>query len=265
MLDNSNNKQWKVRKSAKSVDSAIKLALDELGISVGEADITIISSGSRGFLGIGAKEACVEVQKKDSGAKAAAEEKPAEPAAPKQDEKKADEEPAADSESLKKETKQQAAVLTEEEMETAKEVALTFIEDLLSAMKVTAQMDCAFEEGTLMISLTSRELGVVIGKRGETLDAVQYLVSLVVNKTTPKYIRVSVDAENYRAKRQDALVNLAQKLAKKVNASKRKYTLEPMSPYERRIIHAALQDNPYVTTYSVGEEPYRKVVIVPKR
>lgn len=259
--NNSKNSQTVVRKSAKSVDSAIKLALDELGISVGEADITIISSGSRGFLGIGAKEACVEVKKK--GSEPVAEIKPA--PEPLKEEIKVEEPIAKEPESANKEEKPQTQILSEEEIIAAKEACSTFIEDLLASMKVTAQIDCKFEEGTLVISLTSKELGVVIGKRGETLDALQYLVSLVVNRTTPKYIRVSVDAENYRAKRQDALVNLAQKLAKKVSASKRKYTLEPMSPYERRIIHAALQDNPYVTTYSVGEEPYRKVVIVPKR
>lgn len=259
--NNSKNSQTVVRKSAKSVDSAIKLALDELGISVGEADITVISSGSRGFLGIGAKEASVEVRRK--GAEPAAAEKPAE--ASLKEEVKEEKFAPKESEAPQKDPKQQAQLLTEEEMEAAKDASIKFIEDLLDSMKVTAQIESAFEEGTLMISLTSKELGVVIGKRGETLDALQYLVSLVVNRTTPKYIRVSLDAENYRAKRQEALVNLAQKLARKVSASKRKYTLEPMSPYERRIIHAALQDNPYVTTYSVGEEPYRKVVIVPKR
>ena len=107
-------------------------------------------------------------------------------------------------------------------------------------------------------------MGIVIGKRGDTLDSLQYLTSLVVNRASEGYIKISIDTENYREKRSEALEALAQRLAAKVARTGKKFTLEPMNPYERRIIHSSLQDNEDVTTYSIGQEPYRKVVIAPK-
>ena len=108
-------------------------------------------------------------------------------------------------------------------------------------------------------------MGVLIGKRGQTLDSLQYLVSLVINKNTEKYIKVKLDTENYRARRKETLENLAKNIAYKVKRTRRSVTLEPMNPYERRIIHSALQNDKFVETYSEGEEPYRKVVISYKR
>lgn len=115
------------------------------------------------------------------------------------------------------------------------------------------------------IDLSGDEMGVLIGKRGQTLDSLQYLVSLVVNKESENYIRVKVDTENYRQRRKETLENLAKNIAYKVKRTKRPVSLEPMNPYERRIIHSALQGDKYVTTHSEGEEPFRRVVVTLKR
>ncbi len=117
----------------------------------------------------------------------------------------------------------------------------------------------------LFVELTGDDMGILIGKRGQTLDALQYLVNLVVNKKSPYYISVMLDTENYRQRRRETLESLAFNLAKKVKHTRRNVVLEPMNPYERRIIHSALQNDRYVTTYSEGEEPYRNVVITLKR
>ena len=115
------------------------------------------------------------------------------------------------------------------------------------------------------IDLTGEEMGVLIGKRGQTLDSLQYLVSLVVNKEVDDYIRVKVDTENYRQRRKETLENLAKNIAYKVKRTKRPVSLEPMNPYERRIIHSALQNDKYITTHSEGDEPFRRVVLTLKR
>ena len=120
------------------------------------------------------------------------------------------------------------------------------------------------EDNTVSIDISGDNMGIVIGKRGDTLDSLQYLTSLVVNKHSEDYIKVSIDTENYREKRTDALLALSKRLSEKVARTGKKFTLEPMNPYERRIIHSSLQDNEDVTTYSIGSEPYRKVVIAPK-
>lgn len=121
------------------------------------------------------------------------------------------------------------------------------------------------EEKSMDIELSGDDMGVLIGKRGQTLDSLQYLVSLVVNKNVEDYIRVKVDTENYRARRKETLENLAKNIAYKVKRNKRPVSLEPMNPYERRIIHSALQNDKYVTTHSEGDEPFRRVVVTLKR
>ena len=145
------------------------------------------------------------------------------------------------------------------------EIATKFLSDLLNAMqldvKITAEMQ---SEDTLLVNLDGENMGIVIGKRGDTLDSLQYLTSLVINQQTENYIKVTIDTENYREKRTEALLVLSNRLADKVTKTGKKFTLEPMSPYERRIIHANLQDSETVTTFSVGTEPFRKVVIAPK-
>ena len=147
-------------------------------------------------------------------------------------------------------------------META-ERAEKFLMDVLEAMdlKATVSMEENKEEKTLDIDLAGDDMGVLIGKRGQTLDSLQYLVSLVVNKGEDDYIRVKVDTENYRQRRKDTLENLAKNIASKVRRTGKPVTLEPMNPYERRVIHSALQNDRYVETHSEGEEPFRKVVV----
>ena len=149
--------------------------------------------------------------------------------------------------------------------DNTEEVARNFLNDILNAMTVIAIINTNLEDNVLKIELEGKDMGVLIGRRGETLDAIQYLISLVINKGKEKYIRVLLDTEDYRARREKTLQRLAERLAKKVVKTRRKVLLEPMNPYERRIIHFHLQEHPRVHTYSEGEEPYRKVVISLKK
>ena len=141
--------------------------------------------------------------------------------------------------------------------------ARAFLEDVFHAMNLEVSIEIAYDEAqrNMDIELSGDEMGLLIGKRGATLDSLQYLISLVVNKGTEEYIRVKVDTENYRERRKETLENLAKNVAHKVRNTGKPYELEPMNPYERRIIHSALQDNRYVETSSDGEEPNRHVVV----
>ena len=145
--------------------------------------------------------------------------------------------------------------------------AKNFLAEVFEAMDMTVVIDVKYneEEKSMDIDLSGDEMGVLNGKRGQTLDSLQYLVSLVVNKESEDYIRVKVDTENYRQRRKDTLENLAKNISFKVKRTKRAVKLEPMNPYERRIIHSALQNDKYVTTHSEGEEPFRCVVVTLKR
>ena len=145
--------------------------------------------------------------------------------------------------------------------------AKIFLNDVFAAMNMTVVINAEYKEDEkeLTIDLSGDDMGVLIGKRGQTLDSLQYLVSLVVNKEAEDYIRVKVDTENYRQRRKETLENLAKNIAFKVKRTKRTVSLEPMNPYERRIIHSALQNDKFVTTHSEGEEPFRHVVVTMKR
>ncbi len=145
--------------------------------------------------------------------------------------------------------------------------AKNFLNDVFASMNMTVVINVKYneEESTMDIDLSGDEMGVLIGKRGQTLDSLQYLVSLVVNKGSENYIKVKVDTENYRQRRKETLENLAKNIAYKVKRNKRAVSLEPMNPFERRIIHSALQNDKYVTTHSEGEEPFRRVVVTLKR
>ncbi|MBQ8947323.1 MAG: protein jag [Lachnospiraceae bacterium] len=145
--------------------------------------------------------------------------------------------------------------------------ARSFLNDVFASMHLAVNLDIEYDDinNEMSIDLTGDEMGVLIGKRGQTLDSLQYLTSLVVNKGTEEYIRVKIDTENYRERRKKTLENLAKNMAFKVKRSRRPVSLEPMNPYERRIIHSALQDDRYVETHSEGEEPYRYVVITAKK
>ena len=143
--------------------------------------------------------------------------------------------------------------------------AKKFIREMTAAMGVEVAVDVEIKDRYMYINMTGSEMGILIGKRGQTLDSMQYLVNLVVNKGEAQYLSVTLDTENYRKRRRDTLEALAHNLAKKVKQTHKSVMLEPMSPYERRIIHAALQSDRYVTTYSEGDEPFRNVVIAMRR
>ncbi len=198
-----------VEKSGKSVEEALRLALIELDASREQVEIEVLEEGSKGFLGLGAKETKIRVSKKNS----------------------------------------------------VTDVAYNFLSSLLKEMHIPAEIEIALVQEALNINIIGEDMAILIGKRGQTLDSLQYLVSLVVNKERDDYLRVVLDTENYRAKRKETLEGLAEKLASKVKKSRKNVILEPMNPYERRIIHSALQNNPNVSTKSEGDEPYRKVVI----
>ncbi len=157
--------------------------------------------------------------------------------------------------------------ISDEEADEAMKEAGEFVKSILSLMDMEVSIETGFDHTSneLSVNLSGPDMGLLIGKRGQTLDSLQYLISLVINKYTDKYVRVKVDTENYRERRKQTLENLARNIAKNVKRTRRATTLEPMNPYERRIIHSALQGDKYVETHSEGEEPYRKVVISPKR
>ena len=149
--------------------------------------------------------------------------------------------------------------------EEVEQSAYEFLQGVFKAMEMNVEIKAEFSDDTLSVDLNGDDMGVLIGKRGQTLDSLQYLTSLVVNKGKASYTRVKLDTENYRNRRKETLENLARNIAFKVKKTKRPVFLEPMNPYERRIIHSALQNDPYVTTHSEGEEPYRKVVVTLKK
>ena len=159
------------------------------------------------------------------------------------------------------------AVIKARVKSSIEDTAKDFLNGAFEAMNMVVVSEVKYneDENTMDIELSGDEMGVLIGKRGQTLDSLQYLVSLVVNKDTENYIRVKVDTENYRQRRRETLENLAKNISFKVKRTKRAVSLEPMNPYERRIIHSALQNDRYVTTHSEGNEPYRHVVVTIKR
>jgi spoIIIJ-associated protein len=240
-------------KRAKSVEEAISEALSELGISKENADIQIVQEPSKGFLGLGAKEAVVRVSKKSS----ASAKTQAEPIEVKSEQETAPEQINAEPAAEKPEN-------TNNSSKSPVEEAKTFISSILNAMGLDVKVDAVLEDGVVNVNLEGENMGIVIGKRGDTLDSLQYLTSLVINRNSDDYVKVSIDTENYRAKRAETLIALSNKLAARVIKTGKKFPLEEMNPYERRIIHANLQDNDAVTTYSVGQEPHRRVVIAPK-
>ena len=176
---------------------------------------------------------------------------------PKAEEKKPDPETVSEKEEKNK--------LAEVEPQTIKAVE-AFVADTLKAMNMDVEISSGIDEdGALCVNMKGDHMGILIGKRGQTLDSFQYLANRVANKHQEGYVRVKLDTENYRAKREETLKHLAKNIAHKVKRTRRPVSLEPMNPYERRIIHSALQSDPYVTTHSEGEEPYRKVVVTLKR
>lgn len=204
-----------IEMTGKTVEEALKHALDELKLTKDKVDVEVIDEGSKGLFNlIGTKPAKVKVTAKPDS------------------------------------------------LDDAK----TFLVNVLNSMNINADIDIKEENNIIKINLNGSKMGLVIGYRGETLDSLQYLVSLVVNKNHENpYKKVVLDAENYRHKREETLIKVAQKTAYKVKKSGRPYKLEPMNPYERRIIHSALQEYTDINTYSEGEEPFRRIIISLKK
>ena len=227
--------------NGKTVEDAITEACQEFTVTSDRLDYEIIDKGSSGFLGLGTKPAVIKARVLDENAK--------------KEEIKEKENNSVNKKEEKKETAASKAVV-----ETANDPK-EFLEKVFKAMELEVNIKVEQTGNDMNIELSGDEMGVLIGKRGQTLDSLQYLTSLVVNKGSSEYIRVKVDTENYRKRRKDTLENLAKNLAYKVKRTKRSVTLEPMNPYERRVIHSALQNDKYVSTHSEGEEPFRRVVI----
>lgn len=258
-----------IRISAKTVDEAITKALIEMQITSDKLDYEVVEKGSAGIFGVfGTKQAVIVARKKKDIEQpdlivGNSEEKP-------EKSLKADK-PSRESKPLKeaygeKEAKPEK-ITREFDSKAIEESAVVFLNQIFKAMNITVQINTSFSpaDKELSVDMTGDDMGILIGKRGQTLDSLQYLVSLVVNKDNDGYLRVKLDTENYRARRKDTLETLAKNIAYKVKRTKKAVSLEPMNPYERRIIHAALQNDKYVLTRSEGEDPFRHVVISLKR
>lgn len=262
-----------IRVSAKTVDDAITEALIQLGVTSDRLEYEVIEKGSAGFLGIGMKQAVIDAKRKPESAEKPKSTEKSDPA----EEPKAhvkDEKPQVKSEPArtfdKKDIKEEEEVKQEAELAQVKDetkaAVEAFLNDTLKAMGMNVELVSGIDKsGALCIEMKGEGMGILIGKRGQTLDALQYLANRVANKHQEGYVRIKLDTENYRARREETLKNLAKNIAFKVKRSRKPVSLEPMNPYERRIIHAALQADPYVTTHSEGDEPYRKVVVTLKK
>ena len=221
--------------TGKNVEEALENALRELNVTKEQIDYEVLEKESGGFLGLfSGKPAKIAVTVKEAA--------------------------------------NEVNVVTETVSEKVSDkdlcqVAIQFLSEVLKAMDLATEIKAEFTEAKdeIDIELSGNDMGVLIGKRGATLDSLQYLVSLVVNKERESYIKIKLDTENYRARRKETLENLAKNIASKVKKTRHNVSLEPMNPYERRIIHSCLQADPYVETHSEGEEPFRKVVVTLKK
>lgn len=248
------------------MEDAITKATTELGITSDLLQYTVLEKGTKGFLGIGTKEAMIEVflGGQEPEKKTAKKEKKAEKA--EQAEKKELKSEKKTAEPKEEQEKKKEKVKTSENDKAHFEEGKKFLEDVFEKMGMQVAIEYQqTDEDTLEINLTGEEMGVLIGKRGQTLDSLQYLTSLVVNRSGEHYIRVKLDTENYRERRKETLEALAKNIAYKVKRTKKSVSLEPMNPYERRIIHSVLQSDNFVMTRSEGEEPYRHVVVFYRR
>ena len=286
-----------IRVSAKTLDDAITEALIQLGVTSDKLEYEVIEKGSAGFLGIGMKQAVIEAWKKEEEPEPDikemikeemnfsldSEKEKKEPVQPKKEKRektsptdkkeKTEKEKSVKEEAVntaEKSVESEAPVKEKQELAKVEEQTIKaveeFVKDTLKAMNMEVEITSFIDEdGALCVDMKGDHMGILIGKRGQTLDALQYLANRVANKHQDGYVRVKLDTENYRARREDTLKHLAKNIAHKVKRTRRPVALEPMNPYERRIIHSALQSDPYVTTHSEGEEPYRKVVVTLKK
>ena len=231
-----------LEKSGKTEEAAIAAALEELGLDRDDVSVEIVERAKSGFLGIGASPAVVRVQYE----------------APDEESETAAEAPAATQEQP---AAAPAAPAAADEPESYARIR-AFVSGLLEHMGIQAEIEItARENGGVNVNLSGSNMGAVIGRRGETLDAIQHLTNYAVNRGSDKHMHISIDAESYRAKREESLVRLAEKMAAKAIKYKRSMALEPMNSYERHVIHTALQDYEGVTTSSTGTEPNRRVVV----
>ncbi|KUO76318.1 MAG: hypothetical protein APF77_20075 [Clostridia bacterium BRH_c25] len=224
-----------VEKSAKTIEEAVQAALEELKADKDNVDIEVLEQPAKGIFGIiGSRNAKVRVSYKEE----------------KTPEKK-------------REDRAEKREIRITDFTLEKEKARKFLRDVLESMDIKAEIRAREANGGLYINLAGQKMGVIIGRRGQTLDSLQYLVSLVVNKDKERdnFVKVILDTEDYRKKREETLQRLAKRLAERVQKTGKKVELEPMNPYERRIIHSTLQELEDITTFSEGEEPYRKVII----
>lgn len=278
--------------SAKNKEEAIIKASMQLETPSDELDIQIISEGSSGFLGFGSKPAIIRVRKKDpseleknileESITPVTEKKPEPIKTPVKEPVKKQEAASAKEtvkeESAKEEIKETVKEQTKESEKTSRPVELItdegeiqeikdraheFLTGVFGAMNLEVEIKTEYNvsDKCLDVDFSGEDMGILIGKRGQTLDSLQYLTSLVVNKGKSNYVRVKLDTEDYRSRRKETLENLAKGIAFKVRKTRKPVVLEPMNPYERRIIHSALQGNRYVETFSEGEEPYRHIVV----
>jgi len=241
--------------TGKNEDEAISKALAQLGLDRDDVSVEVLERAKSGFLGLGACPAKIRVY---YGPEEEEEIAPPPPAP------KAEETPRpAPAERPEKKERRELHV----DEEQVKKAAAEFLGQVFGAMGMEVSLEARFDagEGELLVMMNGEDMGILIGKRGQTLDSLQYLVSLVVNKDTEGYLRVKLDTENYRERRKETLETLARNISYKVKRTKHPVSLEPMNPYERRIIHSALQNDRYVVTRSEGEDPYRHVVISLKR
>lgn len=235
--------------TGKTVDDAITEACQKLGVTSDRLEYEIIEKGTSGIFGFAAKPALIKARILGENKEEVAVEEVVEE--------------VITIEEVKEEVVTEEVKTVDNNVDVALADPKEFLNKVFDAMGLEVDIDVKSSENEMNIELSGKEMGVLIGKRGQTLDSLQYLTSLVVNKGQKEYIRVKVDTENYRERRKETLENLAKNLAYKAKRTKRPVSLEPMNPYERRIIHSSLQNDKYVTTHSEGEEPYRKVVITP--
>ena len=286
--------------SAKTLDDAITEALVQLGVTSDKLDYEVIEKGSAGFFGIGMKQAVIKARRKKEEKVKEEIKETEEKSTEVKETKRAEDKPVKDRvvkerperyqkkdnrkynkkdnrKDGRRETRKERKEEVKEEMKAPekKEIVLVpveettvatckkFIEDVLACIdmkevELTTRID---DEGALSINMDGPDMGLLIGKRGQTLDSLQYLTNRVANKMQDGYVRVKLDTEDYRRRRKQTLENLAKNIASKVKRTRRNVSLEPMNPYERRIIHSVLQSDPAVSTHSEGEEPYRRVVV----
>lgn len=261
---------------AKTLDEAITMATVDLGVTSSELYYEVTEKGSSGFLGLGKKDVTIvacPISEKPEEKTEIKEEKPIEKTEKTETvvtEIKSEEKTASLENKEHREPKREQRPVKEvskEEVDIITNTAKAFLKEVFDAMNIEVSYEVTFfeKDNSLLIDLSGEHMGIIIGKRGQTLDSLQYLVNLVVNRKSETYIRIKLDTEDYRRRRKETLENLAKNIAHKVKRSGKPVTLEAMNPYERRTIHYALQKDRFVTTYSEGDEPFRHVVVTVRK